>query len=219
MIFSEVSLRRDEMFDKKEFVLTCANLYQKKLIGGYGGNISVRDNDLLLITPTGVNKGILKEEDLLIVDFNGKVVEGKGEPSSEILMHFEIYKKREDVKAIIHSHPPFCVSLSLSGTKLPDNILPETTIHLGKVAFVPYIPPGTMELAKGVSSGFEEGDAVIMGNHGVTVVGKNLLDAYNKIELVEETAKAYIFSQIIGKTNLLPEIDSKVLLDLYKKMR
>jgi len=58
-----------------------------------------------------------------------------------------------------------------------------------------------------------------MGNHGVTVVGKNLLDAYNKIELVEETAKAYIFSQIIGKTNLLPEIDSKVLLDLYKKMR
>lgn len=206
------------MFDKKEFVSICSNLYQKQLIGGYGGNISVRDNDLLLITPTGVNKGILKEEDLLIVDFNGKVVEGKGEPSSEILMHFETYKKREDIKAIIHSHPAFCVSLSLSGTKLPDNILPETTIHLGKVAFVPYIPPGTMELAKGVSNGFEGGDAVIMGNHGVSC-RKNLLDAYNKIELVEETAKAYIFSKIIGKTNLLPEIDSKVLLDMYKKMR
>jgi len=219
MIFSEIFLRRGKMFDKKEFVSICSNLYQKKLIGGYGGNISVRDNDLLLITPTGVNKGILKEEDLLIVDFNGKVVEGKGEPSSEILMHFETYKKREDIKAIIHSHPPFCVSLSLSGTKLPDNILPETTIHLGTIAFVPYIPPGTMELAKGVSNGFEGGDAVIMGNHGVTVVGKNLLDAYNKIELVEETAKAYIFSKIIGKTNLLPEIDSKVLLDMYKKMR
>ncbi len=205
------------MFDKKEFVFILSNLYKKQLIGGYGGNISVKEKELLLITPTGINKGLIKQEDLLVVDFNGKVIEGKGKPSTEILMHYEIYKKRNDITAIIHSHPPYCVALALSGILLPDNILPETTIHLGKISFVPYVTPGTIELAKEVSNGFEQGDVVFMGNHGVTVVGKNLPDAYNKIELVEETAKSYIYSQLIGKTNFLPDKDYEIFLNLYKK--
>jgi len=207
------------MFDKKEFIFVCSNLYKKNLIAGYGGNISIREENLLLITPSGVNKGFINEEDVLIVDFNGKVIEGKGKPSTEILMHFEIYKKREDVKAIIHTHAPFSTTLSLSGIKLPDNLFPESTIHLGKTTFIPYIMPGTLDLAKAVSDGLESGDVAFLGNHGVTVVGKNLLDAFNKIEIVEETSKCYILSLLIGKTNFLPDIDLNIFLNLYKNLR
>lgn len=207
------------MFDKKEFLYICSNLYKKNLIAGYGGNISVRKGDVLLITPSGVNKGFLKDEDLLIVDFNGKVLEGKNKPSTEILMHFEIYKKRKDINAIIHSHPPFSTTLSLCGIKLPDNLLPETTIHLGKISFIPYITPGTLELAKAVGNGFEFGDAVFLGNHGITVVGKNLIDAYNKIEIIEDTSKSYILSMLIGKVNFLPDEDYEIFLDLYNKFK
>lgn len=207
------------MFDKEEFLYICSNLYKKNLIAGYGGNISVREGDVLLITPSGVNKGFLKDKELLIVDFNGKVLEGKNKPSTEILMHIEIYKKRVDVKAIIHSHPPFSTTLSMCGIKLPDNLLPETTIHLGKISFIPYITPGTLELAKAVSNGLEFGDAVFLGNHGITVVGKNLIDAYNKIEIIEDTSKSYILSMIIGKINFLPDKDYEIFLDLYNRLK
>ncbi len=207
------------MFNKEEFITICKNLYNKGLILGYGGNISVRENDKLLITPSGVNKGLLKEEDLLVINFNCDVVEGKGKPSTEVLMHIEIYKKRGDLKAIIHSHPPYSVAICISKIKIPENLLPETTIYLGKISFVDYIRPGTIELAKEVSKNFQDGDVVFIGNHGITVGGKSLLDAYNKIEIVEDTAKSFIISKLLGNVNLIPDEDSELFLNYYKKLK
>lgn len=100
------------MFDKKEFIEIIKLMWEKELIGGYGGNISIRKNDALLITPSGMNKSFLKEEDLIIVNMNGEVLEGKNKPSSEILMHFEIYKKKRRCKSN-NSFSPFLFSCNM----------------------------------------------------------------------------------------------------------
>lgn len=207
------------MFNRDEFIFICKSLYNKGLIAGYGGNISVREEEKILITPSGVNKGFIKVEDLLVINFNRDVLEGEGKPSTEALMHIEIYKKRKDLKAIIHSHPPFSVAICISNTKIPNNLLPEATIYLGKISFVKYVKPGDFELAKKVSEKFIDGDVVFMGNHGITVGGKNLLDAYNKTEIVEEISKSFIFSKLLGKVKLIPDEDYKYFLNLYDRLR
>jgi L-fuculose-phosphate aldolase len=207
------------MFYKNEFVDILKILYQKNLIGGYGGNVSIRENDKILITPSQVNKGLLKIEDLVIVDIDGVIIDGKRKPSSEILMHLEIYKNRDDVKAIIHSHPPYSVAICISETDFLNGILPETTIYLGRIGFVKYIKPGTIELAKSVSESLREGDATFMENHGVVVVGKNIVDALSKIEILEEISKSFIYSKILGKIKKLPDEDIKYFLELYKSLR
>ncbi|MDI6861200.1 MAG: class II aldolase/adducin family protein [Caldisericia bacterium] len=207
------------MFDKKEFIEIIKLLWKRGLIGGYGGNISVKQGDLLLITPSGVNKSFLKEDDLITINMNGEVIDGKRKPSSEILMHLEIYKKREDIGAIIHSHPSYSVAICISDVEITREILPETIIYLGKIGFVKYIKPGTQDLANAVSESLIDGDASFMENHGVVVVGKNLIDAYSKIELLEEFSKSLIFSKIIGKTKKLPVEDSKYFYEVYKYLR
>lgn len=204
------------MFDKKEFIEIIKLMWEKELIGGYGGNISIRENDNLLITPSGMNKNFLKEDDLIIVNMNGKVLEGKGKPSTEILMHFEIYKKRENVKAIIHSHPSYSVAICISDIEIMNELLPETIIYLGKIGFAKYIKPGTLDLAKSVAESLTDGDASLMENHGVVVVGKNLIDAYSKIELLEEFSKSFIYSKLLGKIKKLPEEDVRYFFEVYK---
>ncbi|MBC7194241.1 MAG: class II aldolase/adducin family protein [Caldisericia bacterium] len=207
------------MFDKKEFIDILKILYQKNLIGGYGGNVSVREDNKILITPSQVNKGLINEDQLIIVDMNGVVIEGNKKPSSEILMHLEIYKNRDDVKAIIHSHPPYSVAICISEIEISNGILPETIIYLGKIGFVKYIKPGTQELANAVSESLKDGDATFMENHGVVVVGKNLIDAMSKIEILEEMSKSIIYSKILGKIKKLPDEDLKYFLEVYKYLR
>lgn len=207
------------MFDKKEFIEIIKLMWEKELIGGYGGNISIRENDNLLITPSGMNKSFLKEDDLIIVNMNGEVLEGNGKPSTEILMHFEIYKKREDVKAIIHSHPSYSVAICISDIEIMNELLPETIIYLGKIGFAKYIKPGTLDLAKSVAESLTDGDASFMENHGVVVVGKNLIDAYSKIELLEEFSKSFIYSKLLGKIKKLPEEDARYFFEVYKYLR
>ncbi len=207
------------MFDKKEFIDILKNLYRKNLIGGYGGNVSIREDNKILITPSQANKGLINEDQLIVVDMNGVVIEGNKKPSSEILMHLEIYKNREDVKAIIHSHPPYSVAICISEIEIFNGILPETIIYLGKIGFVKYIKPGTRELANAVSESLKDGDATFMENHGVVVVGKNLIDAMSKIEILEEMSKSIIYSKILGKIKKLPDEDLKYFLEVYKYLR
>lgn len=100
-----------------------------------------------------------------------------------------------------------------------NELLPETIIYLGKIGFVKYIKPGTLDLAKSVAESLTNGDASFMENHGVVVVGKNLIDAYSKIELLEEFSKSFIYSKLLGKIKKLPEEDSRYFFEVYKYLR
>ena len=205
---------------KKEIVKFGKLLYERNLNAAYGGNLSVRKGNKIYITPSGFNKAFLKEEDVLLTDLEGDLLEKPVKPlkpSSESKMHYAIYKARPDVRAIIHSHPAYCIALAIANEPLK-HVLPETTIVLGKIGFTSYVTPGGWDLGNSVAASFKEGDACIMGNHGATTVGKDLFEAFNKLELLESTAKSFLLAKLLGKVNELPNGDIHAFLKMYKNL-
>lgn len=193
------------MDQAEKLVEIAKRLYERNMNAALGGNVSIREENGVLITPAGVNKGYLTKGDLVLVDLAGNVVRGAGRPSSEGKMHYEIYRQRPDVKAIIHAHPPFAVGFALAHHDIPDDVLPEATIILGHVPCLPYVTPSTIELAREVAQGLRENDAAIMANHGAITVGRDLEEAYNKMELLEQTCMSLTYASILGGVHHLPE--------------
>jgi L-ribulose-5-phosphate 4-epimerase len=186
---------------KKELEYISHKVYQKGFTQATGGNISVRisGTDQVLIKRSGVSLGEVSREDALIVNMDGKVLEGQGKPSKEIGFHLGIYKTRPDVHAVVHCHPNYAVGYACLGQELP---LPTVTARklLGKVPCVEVAPSGSPELARFVVEAFEtypDIKAVLMKDHGICAVGPTLEAAYNVTDLLEATAKqAFIVSQL-----------------------
>jgi L-fuculose-phosphate aldolase len=141
---------------------------------------------------------------VVIVDMEGNRLRGNGKPSSEGKMHYEIYKLRPDVNAIIHTHPPFAVAFALGHHDLPDDILPEASILLGHVPCLPYVTPSTIELAREVARSLADRNAAFMANHGAIVVGRDLEDAYNRMELLEQTCMSVVYATMLGGVHHIP---------------
>ncbi len=161
-------------------------LYSKGFILATDGNLSaLLDNGNILITPTGKRKEKLEEDDLVIIDRNGKVVAGKNEPSSEIYMHLWVYNEREDIRAVIHAHPPYSTAYSFVMPREYAPQLAETRELVGKIAFVPYREPGSRELAGEVREKISDSLALILHKHGVLVSGYDLWDAFSRLERLE----------------------------------
>jgi L-fuculose-phosphate aldolase len=201
---------------KKEMIKIGNMLHQKDFVAANDGNISYKINDnLFLTTPTGVSKGLMKENMLILVDNTGKIINGKFKPSSEIKMHLEVYKKRTDVVAIVHAHPVFATAFAVANIPLALNILPEIIVNLGSVPVAPYATPSTDEVPNSITNLIEESDALLLANHGVLTTGKNLIDAYYKMEQIEHYAKILFYARQIGNINILKETD----LDKLKKVK
>ncbi|MHA1506265.1 MAG: class II aldolase/adducin family protein [Candidatus Asgardarchaeia archaeon] len=205
---------------KEKIVETFKFIVEIGLSYGKSGNISVRapDKGLFLITPSGVKKGEMSWEDVLVIDEEGKVVEGKEgrRPSIETPTHLAIYKARKDVNAIIHTHGIYTSAFASSHKDIPP-ILEEIIINIGGgIKVAKYAMAGTDELAKNVLEGLGDRKAVIMANHGVLACGKDLDDALEVIELAERYAKIYLLSMIVGTPKELPketiELERKIYL-------
>lgn len=176
------------------------------------GNISVRlDDDRFLITASGVSKGFLKPRQVLLVDGTGNVLDGDGEPSTEIVMHLVAYQLRGDVNAIVHSHPPFATAFACTESKLPNDLLSEAVIKVGEIPTAPFAMPSSVETAEIAAPFFRRADAILLRNHGAVALGKNLYNAFLLMELVEHIAKVAILSKIInGYEPIPPEALSKL---------
>ncbi len=190
-------------------------LYERNMNAALGGNVSIRLGDEIVITPAGINKGFMTEDDVIVVDMEGNKLRGSGKPSSEGKMHYEIYKLRPDVQAIIHSHPPFAVAFALAHRDLPDDILPECSILLGRVPCLPYVTPSTIELAREVAQGLAHRNAAFMANHGVLTVGADLDEAYNRMELLEQTCMSVVYATILGGVHHIPPADMAFFVDNF----
>jgi len=173
-------------------------LYDKNMNAALGGNVSIRRGGEIAITPAGINKGFMTDDDVVVVDIEGNKLRGNGTPSSEGKMHYEIYKGRPDVNAIIHAHPRFAVGFALAHREIPDDILPEATILLGRVPCLPYETPSTIDLAREVAQGLVHHNAAFMANHGAITVGADLEEAYNRMELLEQTCMSVVYATILG---------------------
>ena len=161
----------------------------KNFTPGYSGNISARYGDKILITASGTSNGYLSDEDLVVMDFNGNLVDGDKKPSSEKMLHVQFYKQREDVNYIIHVHPPFLSAFACCHIPLNEHLMAENTFYFGQIPLAEYGLPGSMDLVKKTSIYFDEYDAVLMANHGFIVGDKTLKDAFLKLELAESYAQ------------------------------
>ena len=166
--------------------------YEKGLISAFSGNVSARipGMDLMVITPSGVHRRAMKLSDLVVVDFDGRMVEGYRKPSSEWRMHRSIYRAREDVGGVVHAHVPFALALSLAGFDINSSQLVEVKYVLRKVKRVPPLPPGSEELALRVAQSIIGGvKVVLLECHGAVAVGRDPLEAEGYLEALEEAAK------------------------------
>lgn len=177
------------------------------------GNVSLRlDSRRILTSPTGINKGTMTEDDIVIVDMDGHRLSGLRNPSSELAMHLLIYRSRPDINAVCHAHPPTATGYAAAGIPLNKALLCELVIALGSVPVARYGTPGTSELTAAIEPLVHGHDAILMANHGVVTYGQDLLSAFYRMETTEHFARVALVTELLGKQVLLSGSDVEKLL-------
>ncbi|WP_458455057.1 class II aldolase/adducin family protein [Methanobrevibacter sp.] len=179
-----------------EIIRISKEIYDKGLVSGKAGNISARFGNVVAITPTLKSLSNLCEEDIVLVDMDGNVLTN-GKPSSEVNMHLGIYKKRSDVRAIVHTHSPYATGFAFSNKRLK-RLEGFGAIKTQYLAEIEYEKPGTDELAKSASEGIDDEDVLVLKNHGVICVSDDLTEAMLLAVFVEETAKTQFITQMLN---------------------
>ncbi|NUM33876.1 MAG: class II aldolase/adducin family protein [Candidatus Brocadiae bacterium] len=193
-------------------------LYSQNYIVGTDGNMSARlPGNVLLFTPSGVCKGNMTPEQILKTDMEGNKIAGQGKPSSEIQMHLMVYKHRPDVRAVVHAHPPFAVSLTIVGESLEKVLIPEVIVHLGSIPTAPYQTPGSLALAQSLCPFLEKSDTILLARHGIVAFAETLTQAYYKLECAEYAAKIAGMVRQMGGGNPLPASEIEILQEIRNK--
>lgn len=188
-------------------------MYKRGLAVATEGNLSVRlGPDRILVTPAGACKGRLAPEELLVTNMDGCVVSGKGQASSEMLMHLLFYGARPDVNAVCHAHPPTATGFAAAGRALEEAVLPEVVVCLGKIPLAPYGTPGTADLCAGLEPLVPHHDAILLENHGAVTCGQDLPTAYHRMETVEQFARIMLTAESLGGPHLLPRAEVQKLI-------
>jgi L-fuculose-phosphate aldolase len=194
-------------------------LYQHGYIAAQEGNVSIRVSDgEILSTPAGVCKGYLSPDMIVTCDPSGKKLDGKLRVSTEIEMHLTVYRARPDVMAVVHAHPPKSTGFAVAGVPLNRAVLAEVIVTLGCIPLAEYGTPSTKELAKSVDELVRTSDGLLLSNHGALTVGKDIYDAYYKMEVVEHFAEVSLVSRLLGGERLLPQSEVSRLLSLRQRV-
>jgi len=189
-------------------------VYEKGWVAANDGNITVRmSDDRYLATPTGVSKGMMHPDDLIIVDGDGNKIQGRKNQTSEFAMHLTVYKLRPDIGGVVHAHPPVATGYAAAGKALNLALLPEVIIGLGCVPLADYGLPGTDELTKPMLPLIPKYDALMMGNHGAVCYGEDIWKAFFRMETVEHFARIALVAELLGGAKVLPRSEVDKLLD------
>jgi L-fuculose-phosphate aldolase len=189
-------------------------VFQKGWVAANDGNITIRlDKDRILATPTQICKGMMDQDDLIIVDMKGNKIEGRRECTSEIAMHLTVYELRPDIRSVVHAHPPVATGYATAGKALNLALLPEVIIGLGCVPLADYGLPGTPELTEPMLPYIPKYDAILMGNHGAVCYGEDVYKAYFKMETLEHFARISLVAELLGGAKPLPRLEVDKLFD------
>lgn len=185
--------------EQKELLCRIARmLWEKGLVSGADGNISVKTgDDEMLITPSGVCKAFLRPELLLVQRFDGTVLEGNQRPTKEAALHSRLYEMKPQIRAIVHTHPAAATAFAVCGRPLPDDCLTEVPTLLGKITVAGYAPAGSRELIREVEKA-AQGDVIFLQNHGVITYGKDLEEAFARMDAAENAAKTILLARLLG---------------------
>jgi L-fuculose-phosphate aldolase len=198
---------------REEIVHYGRMLHQRGFVAAMDGNLSVRlGEDRILVTPTGLSKGSMRPGDMVVVDKEGNRVSGRRNVTSEIGMHLLVYRLREDVKAIVHAHPPTATGFAAAGMALTEPLVCEVVMGLGCIPLARYGTPGTSELAQTLEPYVPNYDAILMSNHGVVAYGDTLEHAYMKMETVEHFAEIALVTHLLGRQQPLKDVEIEKLL-------
>lgn len=206
-------------FVRAEIVAVSRRLHENGWVANHDGNVSVRlHGQRLLITPTAYSKRDVDDSALIVVDFDGKVREGRNKPFSELELHLAIYRARPEVEAVLHAHPPFATAFGLVGIELSPVAMPEIVVSLGsRIPTLPRVMPRDKAGVEAVERAAREVDAMVLAGNGVFTCGPELSLALLRMELVEHYAKILSIARGLGPVPALPEGDVAKLLEARKK--
>jgi L-fuculose-phosphate aldolase len=179
--------------------------YERNLLVAMDGNLSaMMPSGQIICTKAGCHKGFLTDDDLVVINRQGEKVRGRGRPTSEMAMHLACYDARPDVKAVIHTHPPISIAFTIAGVSMARCVLPEVILTLGVIPTVEYATTGTSDLAARVGETIVDHDAILMDRHGAVCVGRDLLEAFCRLETMEHTALITKTARDLGGVRELP---------------
>ena len=205
---------------KKQIVEICERLHARNMLAGADGNISFRiSDDEILITPSGIAKAFMDPDQMAVINIKGETIDGK--PSSEKLMHLEIFKNCPQAKAIVHAHPPTAIAWTVARPdlqKLPSDCLSEVILATGDIPFVPYARPGSENMGKVLVPFLPRHQAMILRNHGALCWGLDLEEAYRGMERIEHSAQILATAERLGGLKSLPQEEIAYLYELRKKI-
>jgi L-fuculose-phosphate aldolase len=202
--------------ERKEVARFMRRLYKQGLTTTSGGNISLRISDnLIAITPSATDKGSMKWEEVGLLTMNGENLTPDLKPSIESAMHLSIYR-RKNIKAIVHAHPTFATAFTAMKNRININLTAEATAILREPVSVPYALMGTKKLADLVSEYVDKSEILLLENHGILTTGKTLLQAFDKIEVLENAARMTLIVEFAGKKKSLSKEKIKEIEKLFK---
>ncbi len=215
------TLNLDEHLDLIEKIITiCKRLHARNMLSAADGNISYRvSNNFILITPSGIAKAFMTAKDIAVINIDGEVLFGK--PSTERLMHLEIFKNCEKAKAVVHAHPTTAIAWSIARpdlNKLPSDCLSEVILATGDIPFADYARPGTLAMGDVLKPFLPKHRALILRRHGAVTWGEDLDEAYRGMERIENSAQILAEAVKLGGLHPLPAEEVKYLYELRKKI-
>lgn len=203
---------------KQELIEIGKRIAKEGFVVGTSGNISVRFRNCVIIKASGVAFEDATEDDYILVDtFSGNILEGSKKPSSELFLHLECYIRREDINAVIHTHPVYSIAYAFQDEPLR-SFTPDMVIFLGsQVPVIDYILPGSKIFARTVGELIEKYNGVLVKNHGLITVGANLKEAFYRTCLIEKSIKTLVLSRILGKHRFFTDKEIEEIMKSYKK--
>ena len=192
--------------------------YEEALFAGTSGNLSVydREKETMIITPSSIPYETMKEEDLVLMKLSGEIIEGRHRPSSEWRMHAAVYKEREDVGAVVHTHSPYATSFAVNREPIPIILIEMIPFLGGDMLVADFAMPGTEDVGREALKVLKGRNACLMSNHGVLAVGETVTEAMNKVEAAEAITKTLFFANMLGKQVPLPKEDIEHFRQLWE---
>lgn len=192
---------------KETIIANCRKLYDKGYLPGIDGNISMKvDDETIFITPSGVAKDVVTQDDLVLVSLDGQVLGGQKKPSIETPMHIAAYNNQSSVTAVIHSHSPNVAAFAIARKKIDTRFATFAHFHLGEVGYVPYSAVNNGTFLDDVASLMKNGHiSILLENHGSVVLGTDMHDAYAKVDLLDNYAGMLIKASSLGGAHALTD--------------
>lgn len=185
------------------------------LVKANWGNLSIRVPQGFIISPSGMNYEDISIEDIVTLNLSGNIVEGFRKPSSEYLLHSEIYREFENINSVVHTHSTYASAFAVSRKEIPPIIEDMVQIAGGNIRVAEYALPGTGELAKNVIKAIEGRNACLLANHGLTGIGRNIEEAYKVCLIVEKSAQIACISKNLGEPFILSDKDIEIMREYY----